>query len=144
VDNIEQADNVGVSQFLEEGYFADGSAGNTFVFGLEANLLEGDDAAAVGKVSRLVDDTVCAWLTELACQHFPSLQVPAIVCRCSRNAARSIAAVCLSLFSLARQWTIGHVVRLTLANLFQLLVILHGEEGIELLPLESASLATTL
>lgn len=60
VDNVEEADDVVVLHFLEEGYFADGSAGNAFVFGFEADFLEGDDAAAIGEVTGLVDDTVCA------------------------------------------------------------------------------------
>lgn len=64
VDNVKQADNVGVSQFLEKGDFSDSSAGDTFVFGFEANLFKGDYAAAIGKVTRLVDNTIRAWLSQ--------------------------------------------------------------------------------
>ena len=45
VDDVEEADDVGVFHLFEEGDLADGGGGDAFIFGLETDLLEGDDAA---------------------------------------------------------------------------------------------------
>jgi hypothetical protein len=56
--DVEELDDVGVIHFLEQGYLANSSAGNAFVFGLESDLLQGDDTVRVGELAGLVDDTV--------------------------------------------------------------------------------------
>lgn len=62
VDDVEQADNVRVVHLLEQGDFADGGRRNAFVLGLEADLLERDDALVRrGQVAGLVDDAVGTW-----------------------------------------------------------------------------------
>ena len=58
MDNVEQSHNVGITHLLEEGNLADGGGGNALILGLKTNLLERDNSAIVGKVSRLVDNTV--------------------------------------------------------------------------------------
>lgn len=58
MDNVEQAHNVGIAHLLEEGNLADGGRGNALILGFKTDLLECDDSATVGKVARLVDDTV--------------------------------------------------------------------------------------
>jgi hypothetical protein len=61
VDNVEQLDNVGILHFFEEGDFADGGRGNAFVFGLEADLLEGNDLLILGgEIAGFVDDSIGA------------------------------------------------------------------------------------
>jgi len=60
VDDVEQADNVGVAHFLEEADLSNRRGGDAFVLGLETYLLERDDAAPVGEIPRAVDDTVGA------------------------------------------------------------------------------------
>ena len=61
MNNVEQADNVGIPHFLEERDFANGSAWHAFIFSFEANFLQGDNSAAIGEVSSFVDDTVGTW-----------------------------------------------------------------------------------
>lgn len=62
VNNIQQADNVGVVHLLEQGDLADGSRGHTLIFGFETDLLEGDNALVLcGQVAGLVHDTVGSW-----------------------------------------------------------------------------------
>lgn len=61
VDDVEQAYDVGVIHFLEQGDFADGGGGDAFVFGFETDFLEGDNAAGVREVFGFVDYAVCAW-----------------------------------------------------------------------------------
>ena len=61
VHNVEQADDIGVVHLLEQGDFANGGGGHAFVFGFEADLLEGDDSMVRGgEVAGFVDDAVCA------------------------------------------------------------------------------------
>lgn len=61
VDDVEETHDVGVVHFLEQRDLADGGRGHAFVFGLEADLLERDDAVVLcGQVARLVDNAVCA------------------------------------------------------------------------------------
>ena len=61
VDNVEKAHNVGVVHFLEERNLANGSGGNTLIFGLETDLLEGDNAlVGRAKVKGFVNNTVRA------------------------------------------------------------------------------------
>jgi hypothetical protein len=47
VHDVEEADDVGVVHLFEEGDLADGGGGDAFIFGFEANFLEGYNAAAV-------------------------------------------------------------------------------------------------
>lgn len=58
VDYVEESDNVRVVHLLEERDLADGSAGDSFIFCLETDLLERDDTIAVEEVLGLVDDAV--------------------------------------------------------------------------------------
>ena len=58
VDNVEEADNVGVAHLLEQGDLADGSRGNALILSLEADLLERNNATIVEQVARLVYNTV--------------------------------------------------------------------------------------
>lgn len=62
VDNVEQADNVGVVHLLEEGDLANGRGWHALILGFEADLLQRDDSLVFGgEVPRLVDDSVGAW-----------------------------------------------------------------------------------
>jgi len=69
VDDIEEADDVWVLELLEEGDLANGGGGDAFIFGLETNLLQGNDAAAIEEVAGLVDDTVgtCRVIVSKSC-----------------------------------------------------------------------------
>lgn len=58
VDDVVEAHDVGMLHFLEKRNFADGRAGNTLIFGLEADLLQGYQTAAVGEIAGLVDHTI--------------------------------------------------------------------------------------
>jgi hypothetical protein len=61
VDDIEQAKDVGIVHFLEQADFANGGGRDALVFGLETNLLEGNDAVVgMGQVAGFVDDSVRA------------------------------------------------------------------------------------
>jgi len=60
VDNVEQADNVGIAHFLEQRDLTDGGRRDALVFGLEADLLQGHDTAAIGEIAGLVDDAIGA------------------------------------------------------------------------------------
>ena len=60
MDDVEQTHNVGVVHLLEEGNFANCSAGDAFVLGLETDLLQSYDSCRVCEVPSLVDNTVCA------------------------------------------------------------------------------------
>jgi hypothetical protein len=62
VHDVEQADNVRVVHLLEERDFADRRRRDALIFGLEADLLERDDALVLGReVLGLVDDSIRAW-----------------------------------------------------------------------------------
>lgn len=58
MDDVEESDNVGIVHLFEERDLADGSAGNSFVFGFETNFLESDDPTAILEVAGFVDNTV--------------------------------------------------------------------------------------
>jgi hypothetical protein len=59
MDNVEKADNVGIIHLLEQRDLANSCAGNTFVFGFEANFLESDDPMIrCSKVSGLIDNSI--------------------------------------------------------------------------------------
>lgn len=58
VNNIQEADDVGVVQFSQDGNLADGGTGNAFVFGLETDLFESDNAAIVAEITGFVDNTI--------------------------------------------------------------------------------------
>lgn len=60
VHDVEETNDVLVLELFQEGDLADGGAWYAFVFGFEADLLEGDDLAAIVQVAGLVDDTVRA------------------------------------------------------------------------------------
>lgn len=63
VDDVEKADDVGVVHLFEERDLADGGRGHAFVFGFEADLLEGDDSLVLGgEVARFVNNSVCSCL----------------------------------------------------------------------------------
>lgn len=67
VYDVQEAHNVLVVHLLEQGDLADGSGRHAFVFGLEPDLLEGDDALVLGRqVLCLVDDSVRACQPVLA------------------------------------------------------------------------------
>jgi hypothetical protein len=58
--DVEQAHDVGVVHLLKQRDLADGRRWDALIFGLEADLLEGDDALVLGgEVLGLVDDSVC-------------------------------------------------------------------------------------
>lgn len=58
VDNVEQVDDIRVVHLPEDRDLADGCAGDALVLGLEADLLEGHEAAIVRQVPGFVDDAV--------------------------------------------------------------------------------------
>ena len=59
MDNVEQADNVRVVHFLEQGHLTDGGGWDALILGPEANLLERNNAlVGSAQVESLVDDTV--------------------------------------------------------------------------------------
>lgn len=59
MDDVEQANNVGVVHLLEQGDFANGRAWNTLILGLETNLLEGNNALVLGcQIARFVNNSV--------------------------------------------------------------------------------------
>jgi len=61
VDNVEEAHDVGVVHFLEKRDLTDGSGRDTFIFGFEADLLEGDNTLiGSAQVEGFVDNTVRA------------------------------------------------------------------------------------
>lgn len=66
MEDVEETDNVGILHFLEEGDLANGCAGNTFIFGFEADFLECDNAPIVEKIACLEDDTVGAYLRTMS------------------------------------------------------------------------------
>jgi hypothetical protein len=61
VDDIEEANNVGVAHLFEEGDLANSCGRHAFIFSFQADLLEGDDTL-VGccEVARFVDHAVSA------------------------------------------------------------------------------------
>jgi uncharacterized protein (UPF0212 family) len=60
VHDVEQPHDVGVVHLLEQRDLADSRRRDAFIFGLKADLLEGDDALVLGgEVLGLVDDSVC-------------------------------------------------------------------------------------
>src|SRR5690242_13656725 len=62
VHDVEQTDDVGVVHLLEQRNLANGGRGDTLIFGLEADLLERDDALVLCcEVAGLVDDAVGSW-----------------------------------------------------------------------------------
>lgn len=58
VNNIQEADDVWVVKFSQDGNLADGGARNAFIFGLETDLFESDDAAIVAEIAGFVDNTI--------------------------------------------------------------------------------------
>lgn len=50
VDDVEQADDVGISHLLEQGDLSDGRGRDALVLSLEANFLQGDDSVVVQTV----------------------------------------------------------------------------------------------
>ena len=105
MNNIEQTDNVGISHFLEERNFANGGTWDAFIFSFEADLLQGDNSTAIGKVPGFVDDTVGT-------------------CKVSALGFREGEASGVKITGQASQGL--SVCTRTFTNLFQLLVVLHG------------------
>ena len=61
VHDVEEADDVGIAHLFEEGDLADGGGGDAFIFGFQADLLEGDDALVGSRqVAGFVDHPVRA------------------------------------------------------------------------------------
>ena len=61
VDDVEEAHDVRVVHFLEKRDLTNGSGRDTFIFGFEADLLEGDNALiGSAQVEGFVDNTVRA------------------------------------------------------------------------------------
>lgn len=61
VDDVEEAHDVGVVHFLEKRDLTNGSGRDTFIFGFEADLLEGDNALiGSAQVEGFVNNTVRA------------------------------------------------------------------------------------
>lgn len=58
VDNVVESDNVGVGHLLQEGNLTNGRARNSFIFNLQANLLQGDQSIVVVLVASFVDNTI--------------------------------------------------------------------------------------
>ena len=129
VDDVEQPHDVGILHLLQQGDLADGGAGDALVLGLEADLLEGDDAARVLQVARFVDDAIGA-------------------CVCSSGLAMCVWWVCLRSgyatgagarfrwvwWSRVRRAGLSAsppviIVQLTLAYLLQLVIILHRDKS---------------
>jgi hypothetical protein len=108
MDDIEQANNVGVSHLLEERDFADGGTGDTFIFSFEADLLQGDNSTAIGKVSSFVDNTVGTW--KVSALGFREGEAGGV--KITEQASQGL--------------PICTVSTRTFTNLFQLLVVLHG------------------
>ncbi len=55
VDDVEEADDVGIVHFFKEGNFADCGGRYAFVFGFEADLFKGDDSTWVAEVTGFVN-----------------------------------------------------------------------------------------
>lgn len=58
MDDIEELDDVGVVHLLQQGDLPNGGAGDAFILGLQANLLQGDDPIGMGELASLVNNTV--------------------------------------------------------------------------------------
>lgn len=99
VDDVEETDNVRVVHLLEERDLADRGARDALILGFQADLLESNDAAGMGQVARLVDNSVGT---------------------CSRY---WLAAVCLVWREGSAEEFVTAV--LTLSDLLNLLVVLH-------------------
>jgi hypothetical protein len=61
VNNIQQAQDIGVLHLLEQADLSDGGRRHAFIFGFETDLFECDDTLIrSAQITRFVDDTVCA------------------------------------------------------------------------------------
>lgn len=61
VYDVEETENCRVVHLFEQGNFADRGRGHAFIFGFEADLLEGHDALiGCTEVACFVDDSVSA------------------------------------------------------------------------------------
>ena len=58
VNDVEEADDVGVVHLLEKRNLTDGCGWDALILSLKANLLEGDDAAIVEEIAGLINNTV--------------------------------------------------------------------------------------
>lgn len=119
VDDVEQADNVDILHLLEEGDLADSGAGNALIFGLETNLLERDDAAAVGQVSGFVDYAIGTFTN---CRRQHELEGISGEGAGGEEMGQKTSSRVARLRG-ARQ---GYTWELTFTDLLQLLVVLHG------------------
>lgn len=98
VNNVEKANNVGVVHLLQQRDFSNSGAGNSFILGLKTDLLESDDSALIIEVSSLVDDPVGSYMRLSIGEWQWQLQLQ------------------------LQRWCL-----LTFSNLFQFLIVLHGE-----------------
>lgn len=58
MNDIEELHDVGVVHLLQQGDLTNGGAGDAFVLGLQANLLQGDDTVGMGELASLVHNTI--------------------------------------------------------------------------------------
>lgn len=59
VDNVEEADDVRVVHFFEEGDFANGGRWDAFIFGFKTDLLQCNDPLVFGgEVAGLVNNAI--------------------------------------------------------------------------------------
>ena len=56
--DVEQADDVGILHFFEQGNLTNGCTGDTFILCFETDLLQGDDTAGMNELAGFVNDTV--------------------------------------------------------------------------------------
>lgn len=58
MNDVQEADDIGVVHFLEERDLSDRRAGYTLIFGFEADFLQGHDTGRMCKIACLVDNAV--------------------------------------------------------------------------------------
>lgn len=56
--DVEESHDIWVIHLFEQGNFADGCAGYSFIFGFETNLLQSYNAARIHKVASFVDNSI--------------------------------------------------------------------------------------
>lgn len=101
VNDVEESHDGGILHFLEQGNLANRGARNTLIFSFEPNLLQSNDASGIGEISSLVNDTIGAFgSSQLQCKEMVSFDR-----KCEQNPVKF---------------------ERTFANLFQLLVVIHG------------------
>lgn len=61
VDDVEQAHDICVVKFSQDGNLTYGGAGDALVFSLKTDLFESDDAAVVAEITGFVDNSIGTW-----------------------------------------------------------------------------------